>query len=73
MKLRSLHSFEFLFRSTTSFLLRENYLLKDAWTIAIETLSWMEMEKLSERLALARNNQTAWRNRPKRNPIRIRF
>ena len=29
-------------------------MLKDAWTIAIETLSWMEMEKLSERLALAR-------------------
>jgi hypothetical protein len=29
-------------------------LLKDAWTIAIETLSWMEKEKLSERLALAR-------------------
>jgi 16S rRNA (cytosine967-C5)-methyltransferase len=29
-------------------------LLKDAWTIAIETMSWMEMQKLSERLALAR-------------------
>jgi 16S rRNA (cytosine967-C5)-methyltransferase len=29
-------------------------LLKDAWTIAIETLSWIEMQKLSERLALAR-------------------
>ncbi|MGD0994585.1 MAG: RsmB/NOP family class I SAM-dependent RNA methyltransferase [Candidatus Bathyarchaeia archaeon] len=29
-------------------------MLKDAWTIAIETLSWMEMQKLSERLALAR-------------------
>jgi len=29
-------------------------LLKDAWTIAIETLSWMDMQKLSERLALAR-------------------
>ncbi|MGZ4850717.1 MAG: hypothetical protein ACXV2C_04985, partial [Candidatus Bathyarchaeia archaeon] len=29
-------------------------MLKDAWTIAIETLSWMDMEKLSERLALAR-------------------
>jgi 16S rRNA (cytosine967-C5)-methyltransferase len=27
---------------------------KDAWTLAIETLSWMEMRKLSERLALAR-------------------
>lgn len=27
---------------------------KDAWTIAIETLSWMDMQKLNERLALAR-------------------
>ena len=29
-------------------------MLKDAWTVAIETLSWMEMQKLSERLALLR-------------------
>ncbi len=29
-------------------------MLNDAWTLAIETLSWMEMQKLSERLALAR-------------------
>lgn len=29
-------------------------MLKDAWTLAIETLSWMEMQRLSERLALAR-------------------
>ena len=29
-------------------------MLKDAWTIAIETLSWIEMQKLSERMALAR-------------------
>jgi 16S rRNA (cytosine967-C5)-methyltransferase len=29
-------------------------LLKDAWTVAIESLSWIEMRKLSERLALAR-------------------
>jgi 16S rRNA (cytosine967-C5)-methyltransferase len=28
--------------------------LKDTWTIAIETLSWMEMQRLSERLALAK-------------------
>jgi len=28
--------------------------LKEAWTIAIETLSWIEMQKLSERMALAR-------------------
>jgi len=27
---------------------------KEAWMLAIETLSWMEMQKLSERLALAR-------------------
>jgi 16S rRNA (cytosine967-C5)-methyltransferase len=29
-------------------------LLKDAWTVAIETLSWIELQKLSERLALSR-------------------
>lgn len=29
-------------------------MLKDAWTVAIETLSWIELQKLSERLALAR-------------------
>jgi 16S rRNA (cytosine967-C5)-methyltransferase len=29
-------------------------MLKDAWTVAIETLSWVELQKLSERLALAR-------------------
>jgi 16S rRNA (cytosine967-C5)-methyltransferase len=29
-------------------------LLKEAWTLAIEALSWMEMRKLSERLALAK-------------------
>jgi 16S rRNA (cytosine967-C5)-methyltransferase len=29
-------------------------LLKEAWTLAIETLSWMEKERISERLALAR-------------------
>jgi 16S rRNA (cytosine967-C5)-methyltransferase len=29
-------------------------LLKDAWTLAIETLSWIEMQKLSERMALAK-------------------
>lgn len=29
-------------------------LLKEAWTLAIESLSWMEMHKLSERLALAK-------------------
>ncbi|MEM3783568.1 MAG: RsmB/NOP family class I SAM-dependent RNA methyltransferase [Candidatus Bathyarchaeia archaeon] len=29
-------------------------MLKEAWTLAIEALSWMEKEKISERLALAR-------------------
>jgi len=29
-------------------------LLKDAWKVAIETLSWIDLQKLSERLALAR-------------------
>lgn len=29
-------------------------MLKDAWTVAIETLSWIELQKLSERLALSR-------------------
>jgi 16S rRNA (cytosine967-C5)-methyltransferase len=29
-------------------------MLKEAWTLAIETLSWMQMQRLSERLALAR-------------------
>lgn len=29
-------------------------MLKEAWMLAIETLSWMDMQKLSERLALAR-------------------
>jgi 16S rRNA (cytosine967-C5)-methyltransferase len=28
--------------------------LKDAWTVAIETLSWMEMQKISEHSALAK-------------------
>ncbi len=29
-------------------------MLKDAWSIAIETLSWIELKKLSERMALAK-------------------
>ncbi|KPV64962.1 MAG: tRNA (cytosine(48)-C(5))-methyltransferase [Candidatus Bathyarchaeota archaeon BA1] len=29
-------------------------MLRDAWTLAIETLSWIELQRLSERLALAR-------------------
>jgi 16S rRNA (cytosine967-C5)-methyltransferase len=43
--------------------------LKNAWTIAIETLSWIEMQRLSEHIALARTikqlNET--------NPSAIRF
>jgi 16S rRNA (cytosine967-C5)-methyltransferase len=44
-------------------------LLKDAWTLAIETLSWIEMEKLSERLALARTV----RQLNISNPIAVRY
>ena len=29
-------------------------MLKDAWSLAIETLSWIELQKLSERMALAK-------------------
>ncbi len=32
-------------------------MLKDAWTVAIETLSWMEKQRLSERLALSRTTK----------------
>jgi 16S rRNA (cytosine967-C5)-methyltransferase len=46
-------------------------LLKDAWTIAIETLSWMEMQKLSERLALARTVKQLGANNP--NAIRYAY
>lgn len=47
------HVDEFLFRQ----LLALNWvkrMLKDAWTVAIETMSWIELQKLSERLALAK-------------------
>jgi len=36
------------------FQLSEGELLKKAWMLAIETLSWIELRKLSERLALAK-------------------
>ncbi|MDH4221728.1 MAG: hypothetical protein OEV19_03215, partial [Candidatus Bathyarchaeota archaeon] len=29
-------------------------MLRDAWTLAIETLSWIELQRLGERLALAK-------------------
>ncbi len=32
-------------------------MLRDAWTVAIETLSWMEMRRLNERSALARTTK----------------
>jgi 16S rRNA (cytosine967-C5)-methyltransferase len=32
-------------------------LLRDAWTVAIETLSWMEMRRLNERSALAKTTK----------------
>lgn len=44
-------------------------MLKDAWTAAIETLSWMELQKLSERLALNKTvNQLGVKN-----PDAVRF
>jgi 16S rRNA (cytosine967-C5)-methyltransferase len=43
--------------------------LKDAWTVAIETLSWMELQKLSERLAL---NKTI-KQLGVRNPNAVRY
>ena len=46
-------------------------MLKDAWAVAIETLSWMEMEKLSERLALARTIKQLGANDP--NAIRYAY
>ena len=46
-------------------------MLKDAWTIAIETLSWMEMQKLSERLAFARTVKQLGANNP--NAIRYAY
>jgi 16S rRNA (cytosine967-C5)-methyltransferase len=46
-------------------------LLKDAWTIAIKTLSWMEKQKLSERLALAKTLKELHVKDP--NPIRYGY
>ena len=39
-------------------------MLKDAYTVAIETLSWMEMQKLSEHMALARTIKQLGMNNP---------
>ena len=44
-------------------------LLKDAWTVAIETLSWIELQKLSERLALAKTIKQL----DVRNPNAVRY
>lgn len=46
--------FEVLFSSVVFTVGWDYTLLKDAWTIAIETLSWMDMQRLSEHLALGR-------------------
>ncbi len=46
-------------------------LLKDAWTVAIETLSWMELQKLSERLALAKTVKQLDVNNP--NAVRYAY
>ena len=46
-------------------------LLKDAWTVAIETLSWIELQKLSERLALAKTVEQLGINNP--NAIRYAY
>ncbi len=43
-----------LFRSITFTVSCEFAVLKNAWTIAIETLSWIEMHRLSEHIALAK-------------------
>jgi 16S rRNA (cytosine967-C5)-methyltransferase len=43
--------------------------LKNAWTVAIETLSWIELQKLSERLALARTVKQL----DVRNPNAVRY
>jgi 16S rRNA (cytosine967-C5)-methyltransferase len=39
-------------------------LLKEAWTLAIETLSWMEMRRLSERHALSKTEKQLGINEP---------
>ncbi len=44
-------------------------MLKNAWTIAIETLSWIEMQRLSEHIALARTI----RQLQETNPNAIRY
>jgi len=45
--------------------------LKAAWTVAIETLSWIEMQKLSERLALAKTVRQLGINNP--NAVRYAY
>jgi 16S rRNA (cytosine967-C5)-methyltransferase len=46
-------------------------LLKDAWTLAIETLSQIELQKLSERMALARSTKRLGIDSP--NTIRFAY
>ena len=46
-------------------------MLKEAWTLAIETLSWIELQKLSERLALARTVKQLGISKP--NAVRFAY
>jgi 16S rRNA (cytosine967-C5)-methyltransferase len=64
--------FKFLFTTLTFVYVAVKFtLLKDAWTIAIETLSWMEMRKLSEHMALGRTIKQLGVNNP--NAIRYAY
>jgi hypothetical protein len=47
------NAFSLIYFVVSSYL-RECALFREAWALAIETLSWMQIQKLSERLALAR-------------------
>jgi 16S rRNA (cytosine967-C5)-methyltransferase len=48
-----------------------NGVLKEAWTLAIETSSWIELQKLSERLALARTVKQLGISNP--NAVRLAY
>jgi hypothetical protein len=53
-----------LFRGTPFGFEGEFTVLREAWTIAIETLSWMELRRLNERSALARTTKQLGVNDP---------
>jgi 16S rRNA (cytosine967-C5)-methyltransferase len=46
--------YRILIKATRAWFVCVSALLKDAWSLAVETLSWIEMQKLSERMALAK-------------------